>query len=70
MMIWKLKLNVENENKIINVENLNWNLWWFKNGILIVDGIENVDVKKNENENVIDGVDGVFENKKNIKKIY
>lgn len=65
------KLNVENENKIINGENLNWNFWlcvFLKNGILVVDGIENVDVKKFGNGNVIDGGDEVF--KKNIKKIY
>ena len=39
-----------------------------KNEILVVGEIENVDVKKNGNENVVDGGDGVF--KKNIKKIY
>lgn len=41
---------------------------FLKNEILVVDGIENVDVKKFGNGNVIDGGDGVF--KKNIKKIY
>lgn len=35
-----------------------------KNGILIVGEIENVDVKKFGNGNVIDGWDGVFKNKK------
>ena len=42
---------------------------FLKNGILIVDGIENVDVKKFGNGNVIDGWDGVLK-KINVKKIY
>lgn len=33
---------------------------FLKNGILVVDGIENVDVKKFGNGNVVDGEDGVF----------
>ena len=35
-----------------------------KNGILVVDWIENVDVKKNGNGNVIDGGDGVSKKNK------
>ena len=42
---------------------------FLKNGILVVDGIENVNVKKFGNGNVDFGLDVVFENK-NIKKIY
>jgi hypothetical protein len=40
----------------------------FEKWNLVFDGIENVDVKKFENGNVIDGEYEVF--KKNIKKIY
>ena len=40
-----------------------------KNEILVVSEIENVDVKKFGNGNVVDGGDGVLK-KINVKKIY
>ena len=59
-----LKLNVENENRIINGENLNWKLvvCVFEKWNLVVDEIEyvDVDVKKFGNGNVVDGGDGGF----------
>lgn len=70
MMIWKLKIECwdwKQNNKCWKFE-LKIGGVFLKNEILVVDGIENVDVKKFGNGNVIDGGDGVF--KKNIKKIY
>lgn len=46
---WKFELKVSGE--------------FLKNEIFVVDEIENWDVKKFGNENVIDGWDGVFKNK-------